>query len=367
MNRKNIFIIFYLIITVILSACAAPKPVMRYVWPLPPDEPKIEYLGMYKSSSDILKDTLLTQFLGKDAANLNLINPQMIASNGNGKVYVTDQKVGGVLIFNFETGAVTTLGGESAKSLFSQPTGVAIDAAGFVYVADSAKGKISVFTPENMPYSIIDLSASVKSIGFIAIDKQRKKIIAPDPKSSKVLVVDFSGKILTTITNLDHKDSNAGFNKPNAAAVASNGDIFVADSIEARVVHFSPDGKYISSFGTRGDTPGQFGIIQGIAIDSEDHIYITDVNNDRFTIMSTKGEFLLSVGSTGNSISHIGVFQLPFGISIDKNDTIFIVEKFWGRFQKYQYMSPAYIAKKPFSSQNIAKPIKEKSKKDIKP
>lgn len=362
--KKKIFAVIYGLVIFSLVGCASPKVKMRYVWPPLPDEPKIEYLGVYNSASDIEDDSMLNKFLGRDAA-LFLKNPQMVAGDGHGRVFVTDLKLAGVVAFDFNTKTVTLLGGDGGVGLFKQPTGIAVDSEGFIYVADSEKRMILVFTPEGKPYRNIDL-AQMKSLGFIAIDNKRKNIIVPDPKDHKVYIVDSKGGITASITNTEI--SGGGFNRPNAVAVAPNGDIVIADSYNARVVIYSPDGKYLSAFGERGDNPGQFNLIQGIAVDSSGHIYITDARENRFSIMNSKGDLLLPVGTSGDSSQHIGVFQVPFGISIDQNDTIYVVEKYFRRFQRYQYLTDAYLSKYPIKTESLAKPVddgKKNSDKNI--
>ncbi len=349
----------FMIILFLFSGCAAPPAKKRYVWPLPPDEPRIEYLGVYNNQKDIEVDNFLTTYVtGRDESPFFLQNPQMAAGDGQGRVFVTDLKLGGVFVFDFNSKNVTLLGGEGV-GLLGQPTGVAFDGDGFLYVADSAKRKIMVFTRELRPYGVLDLS-SLKSIGFIAIDKPRKRILVPDPKDSKVHIVDYKGVIISTITNLGNPDG--GFNRPNAVAVAPDGTIFVADTLNARVVQFTPDGSYLSNFGVRGDNPGQFNIIQGIAVDSSGNIYVTDARSNRFNILNAKGELLLAVGTAGDSRQNIGVFQIPFGISIDQNDTIYIVEKYFSRFQKYQFFTDSYRAKTPILVDTLAKPVVEENK-----
>lgn len=364
---KNMFIRYVAALSIVtvfmLAGCAAPQPKLRYVWPPLPEEPKIEYLGVYNNENDIESEGFKAAFLGREPSPHALRNPQMAAGDGKGRVYVTDIKMGGVFVFDFNDRSVSLLGGENAVGLFGQPTGIAFDGDGFLYVADSTKRKITVFTREGRPSVSLDLSDKLKSIGFIAIDKQRKRLIVPDPKDNKIHIVTFQGAITSTITNIDHPEG--GFNKPNAVAVTSNGDILVADTFNARIVRFSPDGTFISQFGSRGDNPGQFNIIQGIAIDSSGHIYITDARANRLSIMSEKGELLLFIGSSGDSLSRIGVFEIPFGISIDQNDTIYIVEKYFSRFQKYQYFSADYRAKNPLKTEELAKPV-EADKKDPK-
>lgn len=356
---KNVFKLMCLLVVFMFTGCAAPQAKLRYVWPPLPDDPKIEFIGVYNNDSDIDSNNVVDKIVGRDV-RYALKNPQMAAGDGKGRVYVTDIKLGAVLVFDFNSKNISLLGGEGGFGLFGQPTGVALDADGYIYVADSSKVKIMIFTADGKPYGNIDLSARLKSIGFIAIDRQRKKIIVPDPKDSKVHVVDMKGTIINTFGNPESKEGR--FNRPNAVAVAPDGNIVVADSLNARVALFNSDGTYLSSFGTRGDNPGQFNIIQGIAVDSVGHIYITDARSNRFSVMSSKGELLIAIGVAGDSKVNIGAFQIPFGISIDQNDAIYIVEKYYSRFQKYQFLTSDYLAKNPIKTDVLARPVKEENK-----
>lgn len=364
---KKLCNVLLVLVLFLISGCAAPQAKIRYVWPLPPDEPKIEYLGVYKSAKDIQAASFSSMLLGDEVSPVSLQNPQTAAGDGRGRVYVSDLKLAAVVIFDFNTHAVSLLGGEGDSGTFGQPTGIAFDGDGFIYVADSAKTKIMVFTPDGKPYGNIAFSAQLKSIGFIAIDKQRKRIIVPDTKDHKVHIADFKGSIIASVSTFKSPQED-GFNRPTAVAVLPNGDIAVADSLNARVVILSPDGTFLSKFGERGDNPGQFNIIQGIAVDSNGYLYITDSRANRFSIMDSKGKTYLVIGSGGNSLQHIGVFQVPFGISIDQNDTIYIAEKYYARFQKFQFITTDYLAKNPIIPVNLAKPVVETNdtKKDQK-
>lgn len=48
--------------------------------------------------------------------------------------------------------------------------------------------------------------------------------------------------------------------KPNAFAVAPNGDYYVADAAEATIMHFAHDGRWIRTIGRKGSGPGEFQI-----------------------------------------------------------------------------------------------------------
>jgi len=83
------------------------------------------------------------------------------------------------------------------------------------------------------------------------------------------------------------------FFKPTDMAFTSNGDIFVTDGYgNARVVHFTRDGKYLGEWGSLGNADGQFSIPHAIVVDSKDRLYIADRNNARIQVYSTSGELL---------------------------------------------------------------------------
>jgi len=93
--------------------------------------------------------------------------------------------------------------------------------------------------------------------------------IRTDP-SGNIWVVDAPGQVIYKMNQQGHTIMTLGtkgksgrsantFYLPTDVAFAPNGDIFVSDGYgNARIVHFSNNGKYLSEFGDRGNGPGQF-------------------------------------------------------------------------------------------------------------
>jgi streptogramin lyase len=88
------------------------------------------------------------------------------------------------------------------------------------------------------------------------------------------------------------------FNQPTDAAIASTGELFVADGYgNARVHKFSPDGELLLSWGERGSGPGQFALPHCVRIDKHDRVWVCDRENNRVQTFDTDGRFL--TGWTG--------------------------------------------------------------------
>ena len=70
--------------------------------------------------------------------------------------------------------------------------------------------------------------------------------------------------------------------------------MYVVDAGNNRIQTFSPNGDFVSSFGSSGLGPGQFLNPAGIDIDDEGNIYVTDKGNHTIEKFTSDGEFIKS-------------------------------------------------------------------------
>lgn len=342
----------FTICAAVLSACASTQTAekKRYFWPPLPGEPKIEWIGNYSGTADLKTGgpSLINMIVG-ESDTLGLERPLAIAADSKGRVFVTDNESMTTYIFDFKQQSVTTLGGELLVGVIRHLTGVAVDGNDNVYVSDASSRKVHVVSPDNRVLKVLDLSKQMSHIGRFTIDKAKNRLILPDLKENKIVVTDLDGNHLFSFGK--RGDADGEFNLPQGVALEKDGTIVVADSFNARVQRFTPQGEFKSKFGRRGDSPGDFAIIKGVAVDSEDHIYITDGKLNQFSIFSNKGDFLLNIGgtfaATAGAKMAIGGFLIPQGIDIDQNDRIYIVDQLNRRFHVYQYMNDRYRAQFP--------------------
>lgn len=347
----------------LLSGCASTESQVkqRYFWPLPPDEPKIEWLGAYSSASDFRLPNMLNLITGEGENELLIARPLTVVSDGNGKVYVTDTEKVAIFVFDFIKQSVTTLGGPAFTGVMKKVNGIALDGKGNVYASDSVEQKIYIIDPlVNKHVKTLDISKHVKSIGKIAIDKLTGRIVIADFVGHQVEVTDLEGKHLLSFGKPGTGDGE--FNFPVAVAIEPDGGIVVADARNARIQRFTFDGKFVSKFGKRGDSGGDFSIIKGIAVDSEGHIYITDGKEHRVVIYSPNGDYLLTFGGPytqmpGEQLA-AGGFLVPQGITIDQNDRIYVADQLNGRFQVFQYMNARYLERFPVVPGQVFVPSK---------
>ena len=110
------------------------------------------------------------------------------------------------------------------------------------------------------------------------------------------------------------------FDRPDGVAIAPNGDIFVADghndATNSRIVVFSKDGKFISTFGQKGSGPGDLHEPHSICFDSQGRLFVADRLNNRIEIFTQDGKF----------IAEWYQFGRPSGVYITKDDRIYVAD-----------------------------------------
>lgn len=85
------------------------------------------------------------------------------------------------------------------------------------------------------------------------------------------------------------------FNMPSDAAVGRNGDLYVLDGVQHRVVVYDVEGKFRFQFGNRGSGAGQLLFPLGIATAPDGKVYVADSGNRRFQVFTAEGRSLDAV------------------------------------------------------------------------
>ena len=122
-----------------------------------------------------------------------------------------------------------------------------------------------------------------------------------------------------------------GVKEPWGVAVNQRGEVIVAEHDGHCVSMFSPSGKKLRSFGTRGSGGGKFRSPRGVAVDSESTIYVADTYNYRIQKFNPDGKFLTAVGGEGQEPLQ---FDMPIDIAFNSaNKMIYVVDYYNHRIQ----------------------------------
>jgi DNA-binding beta-propeller fold protein YncE len=91
-------------------------------------------------------------------------------------------------------------------------------------------------------------------------------------------------------------DLNDEFKSPEGIAVDPQGNLWVADQSNSRIMKFDANGNFLFSFGAPGSGDGQFSSPHGIAIDRLGNVWVADTFNNRVQKFNANGAFLCKAG-----------------------------------------------------------------------
>lgn len=206
----------------------------------------------------------------------------------------------------------------SAPGMLNKPRAIAIDQDDLLYIVDMTP-RISVFTGDGQYLRgwQTPTSAQGRPSG-LAFDNAGNLLVS-DTHYHRVLVYTREGKMLEAQTiGGTLGTGNGEFQFVTDAAQDSQGNYFVTQYGEFdRIQKFSPDRKYLLSWGEHGHELGQFLRPQKIVIDKADLVWVTDACNHRVQVFDARGSQAKLVKSWGQQGHEPGQLNYPYDILLD--------------------------------------------------
>ncbi len=322
----------------------------------------------------------------------SITQPQRVTVDANGNVYFTASNA----VFKLSGGTVTLVagtgrmgyagdGGPATQALFNNPQGVAVDGSGNVYVADTGNSVIRIITRDGF----INLFAGnvfggVPQIGWtgdggpaigaaldlpvgIALDSSGNLYIA-DSANNAIREVTIDGNV-QTIAGLGPMSpgflgdttaaAGAYLNGPLDVTVDSKNNVYIADTNNANVRMITASTGIITSiagstsivsnaiqleFGYAGDgAAANLAMLAGpagVAIDSSGNLYIATYADNRIRVVNTKGIINTFAGNSAYGFSGDGGPALksqlssPRGIAVDSSGNLYLADRWNNRIRK---------------------------------
>lgn len=337
-----------------------PYDPTKLVWPNPPNIARVKWLDYFAgekidytpTATAKPKASWMDRLAGgqTDAEKFNpktfpfqLIGPYGITVDSKGLVYVADQRVGAVFIFDPQTHE-TQLIRNGSEAHFGWINGLAVDDDDRLFVSDGKMHRVLIFNPKHEMEGQITEGLS-DPVG-LAIDATNRFLYVVDTQQDQVIVYDADSlKLLRRIGTggkTHFLTSPGDFGAPQGIALDADGNVYVTDTLNDRVEIFDADGNFISTFGKAGDGPGYFARPKGIAVDSDGHIWVADEMQDRLQVFNRDGQLLTYIGTGHGELP--GQFKSIIGVAIDKQNRVFTTEQEPGRVQMFRYVTDSEAA-----------------------
>jgi len=284
---------------------------------------------------------------GGEATASALVRPVALAIGPAGEIYIAEgnrirqvKKDGRISTFA-GTGAVGS-GGDGAPAAQAQlnmPQGLAVDSTGNVYIADTLNNRVRRVDADGTITTVAGGGETKLSYPTgLAIGLGDTLYIA-DTGNNVIRQLGSDGAIQTVAgTGEAGYRGEAGFavdavlHAPGGLAFDSEGNLYVADTLNQRVRRIDVDGHIGTVAGT--GVPGYLGdgrsgiyaelnlasnplegIGQGLAVDSQGDVFIADALNHRVRRLDVKG-----------TISTLAQMKLPLGLAVDTQGAVYVAD-----------------------------------------
>jgi len=312
-------------------------PFAEFVWPPPPDEPRIKLEAVVRGRADVeaksgFKRKLMS--MSPAAEYENLVKPFGAAIDPEGRVLVTDTGSAAVMRFDFENRRMDVIGTRGSVRL-KAPMGIEVGPDGTIYVADTGLAKVAAFDPEGKLRGVYGHEGELVNPTGVALSRDGKTLFVADSRAHKIVVYDIeSGDLERSFGGSGGGEGEFAF--PTSLAVDTDGNLLVVDQMNARVQVVAADGEYIGQFGALGVGFANFVRPKDVAVDEVGFIYVTDNAFNNVQIFDADFSLLTFFGEGGLGP---GRFHGASGIAV-QGDKIAVVDQLGKRVQIFRFLVP---------------------------
>ncbi len=268
-------------------------------------------------------------------------SPRGVQVAANGQVYIVDYWNMRVEYMNPDGSGAQSFGfrgNPSQNGAINFAWSAAIQpGTGDVFVANRENDQVAVFSPTGTPIYIFGkLGSANGDFHFpqgIAFDPTDGSLLVDDSGNDRIERFTMSAGDTTTTWDASYGQKGTGktapagdLNNPTGIAVAPNGTIWVADTVNNRVQSMSPTGVWtvISTPVGTGHQPS-FKVPWGVTVAPDGSIWVSDTGNNRIVSMDTAGNLIFSATAASMGIPAVPDDSViyPFAVAFS-GDTVYL-------------------------------------------
>ncbi len=297
-------------------------------------------------------------------SGLGFWTPQDFVLGNNGRMYVLNrgaeqlgQRISKITLDHEFQGQFGSFGAEDGR--FVWPRSIDLDKNGRVFVTDEYLNRVSIFDAEGAfryhwgrPGNKEGELNGPSGIAFDSLDK--------------IWVVDSLNHRVQNFSNIGEFQSSFGrqgssdgeLENPWGICIDREDYIYVADWGNNRVQKFSPIGELMEKFEGSGNGVGDLKGPSGVAVDQDGDVYVTDWGNHRVQIYDATGKYITALVGDAQDPSpwtqtYIEAnpdimkarrradlepewrFHRPVAVNVDSEGLIIVLESYRHRLQVY--------------------------------
>ena len=260
---------------------------------------------------------------GFPATAAELSNPQAVAIDATGNIFIADTSGNRIREVVHATGVIITVAGngtggyagdngQASAAMLDQPTGIAVDGSGHLFIADLADNRVRE----------VNLSSGV--------------------------ITTIAGRDIGGYSGDNGQATAAELHGPSGVAVDANGHLFIADSLNNRVREVTLSTGIVTTIAGNGSwndvdtgdkgqaTAALLSDPYAVAIDSTGHLlFIADLSSDGVRQVNLSTGIITTVAGLGNGVggyngdngpATAAALNGPDGVAVDAASHLFIAD-----------------------------------------
>jgi len=276
-----------------------------------------------------------------------------VLHKGDGTIVKNDPRIITTVAGN-GVGGYSGDGGPATQARLYHPRGLAVDAVGNIYIADSENQAIRK-VDTNDTITTVTRGAYPSSLHDVTVDAQGNVYIANGYNQHHIQKIDVNGGVTTVAGGNGSGFSGDGgpatearLREPSGVAVDAQGNLYIGDTKNQRVRKVDPNGiiTTVAGNGAKGysgdggpATLARLNRPMGVALDAQGNLYIADTGNARIRKVDTSG-IITTIAGGGNPPDGLGDggpateshLDQPTGIAVDAAGNLYIVD-YWRNYR----------------------------------
>lgn len=262
-----------------------------------------------------------------------LKQPMAAIVDGLGSIHVSDFERGEVVVYSPD-GAFSYAYGKNAPEgvRFGSPYGMA-EYNGRIHVADNAGRRILVFSQRGEYQRVLLESNAQSEIGIfiptaMTVDPDSGTLYIADVFQQRILAVNQDGKLVASLP-ADGGKISLGY--PNGLVLSKKKNLYVADSNNARIVVFPPDGQDVRIIEGNKEDEAELSVPRGIKVDDRENLWVADLLTHLVSYIPGDS-VAFQFGGMG---LEQGELYFPNDVLLHGNGNIYVVESGQGRISVF--------------------------------
>jgi len=260
-----------------------------------------------------------------------LNNPQGVAVDGQGNVYIADTPNN--VIKEWSPGTQQTV---VLCSGFNNPVAVAVDRYANVYIADSGNNAIEECSATNQ--QLTTLVSGLRNPSGVAVDGQGN-VYFSDTGNNAIDEWNATSQQMTVLVN-------SGLSGPTGVAVDGSGNVYFSDTGHNSIDEWNATSQQVTvlvNSGLSGPT--------GVAVDGSSNAYFSDSGNSAIKEWGASRRQVTTLVSSG--------LNSPYGLAVDGSGNVYIADTSDGAIKEmpYAFVGPASLTEPASAGSDSLLPV----------